>query len=252
VTLSAHAALAAGADIGGFFAVDADRAGPGWRRWGDLAGRPPVLAEQVALARAGLAGTAGLAAGDIEPRVAASVWFLGVAARVVAPPLAGCVLAGALPRVTPAMLWWRPVAGELWALAVDPVVVDAVGTADTAGTVGTADTVGTGDAPADAPAFAATVVAGLLAPLVEAVATGWHVSRRVLWGDAGSAVGGAAAALAAGRPDRAAGAAALAAGVLDLGPLRGTLDGAGVRRSCCLLYRVPGRTTCGDCVLTTR
>jgi len=243
VTLSAHTALAAGADIGGFFAVDADRAGPGWRRWGDLAGRPPVLAEQVALARAGLAGTAGLAAGDIEPRVAASVWFLGVAARVVAPPLAGCVLADALPRVTPAMLWWRPVAGDLWALAVDPVVVDAVGTAGTVGTV---------DAPADAPAFAATVVAGLLAPLVEAVATGWHVSRRVLWGDAASAVGGAAAALAAGRPDRAAGAAVLAAGVLDLGPLRGTLDGAGVRRSCCLLYRVPGRTTCGDCVLTTR
>ena len=237
MTLSAHAVLAAGADIGGFFAVDSDRVGPGWRRWGDLAGRPPVLAEQVALARAGLAGTAGLAAGDIEPRVAASVWFLGVAARVVAPPLAGCVLAGALPRVTPAMLWWRPVVGDLWALAVDPVVVDAVGTAD---------------APADAPAFATTVVAGLLAPLVEAVATGWHVSRRVLWGDAASAVGGSAAALSAGRPDRAVGAAALAAGVLDRGPLRGALDGAGVRRSCCLLYRVPGRTTCGDCVLTRR
>jgi ferric iron reductase protein FhuF len=40
------------------------------------------------------------------------------------------------------------------------------------------------------------------------------------------------------------------------GPLAGTgrrlPDGRFVRRSCCLLYRLPGAGTCLDCILTER
>jgi ferric iron reductase protein FhuF len=81
------------------------------------------------------------------------------------------------------------------------------------------------------------------------------VSARILWGNAASAVHGAATVLAANRPDRAAPARQLAALLLARPPLRGTgtwtADGGFRRRSCCLIYRAAAapEAICGDCVL---
>ena len=85
---------------------------------------------------------------------------------------------------------------------------------------------------------------------------------RVLRGNAASALAGASAMLAGSRPPRAGTAERRTARILALEPLRGTGEFVGpdpavprlefVRHSCCLLYRVPGAGTCGDCLLTVR
>jgi hypothetical protein len=82
------------------------------------------------------------------------------------------------------------------------------------------------------------------------------VSRRVLWGNVASAVSGAAAMIAATRPELAAEAGPVSSAVLGFPALAGSYDGqplAGFRRrSCCLIYRLagpPGAQYCGDCVL---
>ena len=64
-----------------------------------------------------MARNAGCGAGDVPPRVAASVLFLGLAAQLVAPLLGAAVLAGELPRLTVADLYWQPVTGGPWPLA---------------------------------------------------------------------------------------------------------------------------------------
>ncbi|GAB1821007.1 (2Fe-2S)-binding protein [Herbidospora sp. RD11066] len=84
-----------------------------------------------------------------------------------------------------------------------------------------------------------------LEPLVAALP--W-VSPLVLYGNAASALVGAVGAFCRARPGDAARAEALQRELLAEGPLAGRLDRRGVRRSCCLYYRVGG--ICGDCVLT--
>lgn len=84
-----------------------------------------------------------------------------------------------------------------------------------------------------------------LGPLVAALP--W-VSPQVLYGNAASALAGAVGAVARARPGSASRAEALGRELLAEGPLAGRLDRRGVRRSCCLHYRVGG--ICGDCVLT--
>nr|WP_062338806.1 (2Fe-2S)-binding protein [Herbidospora sakaeratensis] len=84
-----------------------------------------------------------------------------------------------------------------------------------------------------------------LEPLVAALP--W-VSPKVLYGNAASALTGAVGAFSRARPWQASKAEELRREYLNDGPLTGTLDRRGVRRSCCLHYRVGG--ICGDCVLT--
>jgi ferric iron reductase protein FhuF len=81
------------------------------------------------------------------------------------------------------------------------------------------------------------------------------VSPRVLWGNVASAVNGAAAMIAATRPDLAGPAAETASAMLANPALTGTFQGRPLRgfrrRNCCLIYRLsPERPAyCGDCVL---
>ncbi|GLX98687.1 (2Fe-2S)-binding protein [Herbidospora sp. NBRC 101105] len=84
-----------------------------------------------------------------------------------------------------------------------------------------------------------------LEPLMAALP--W-VSPKILYGNAASALTGAVGAFSRARPGHAARAEALGREYLNEGPLTGTLDRRGIRRSCCLHYRVGG--ICGDCVLT--
>ena len=230
---SAAEALRVAAAVGPYFVWEPWSAGGGWRPWADLTD-PDVIADRVEVTRRALSGVAasGAAGSAVAPRVAASVMFLGLASRLVSPPLGALVLTGVLPA---ARLWWRPVPGGPWPIAYR----DAE--------------------PAPAGSFAATTVDGLVAPVLRVFRERFALSPRVLWGNLASAVAGAAGLLADREPRVAERAAAVLADALDRPPLAGTGTlvhpdpGHGrrflVRRSCCLYYRVPGGGLCGDCVL---
>ncbi|MGD9483275.1 (2Fe-2S)-binding protein [Streptomyces sp. TRM70308] len=182
------------------------------------AGRTEPLRSRVDLVRTRL--------GTDEPRVAASIAFLGLAARLWSIALAACVRGGPLPDLSPALLRWRPdrsTPDDLWLTPAPPLPPRA----DAAGHL------------------RAAVLEDHLVPLVAATREVVRVAPRLLWGNAASALGGALAQL--GRP---APAEAWVRTLLSAPPLAGTgaLDSAGFRRStCCLYYRVPGGGVCGDC-----
>jgi FhuF-like iron-sulfur protein len=233
-------ALAEAAQAGPYFTIQPWSAGVPWRPFGMLLADPAVLPERVAHARAVLARNVGCATGDVEPRVAASVVFLGLAAQLVSPLLGAAVLAGVLPQLTVADLYWQPVTGGPWPLAARTVH-------------GTAVAELTASQAAD---LLAARLDGLTGPLGDAFRAGFQLSGQVLRGNVGSALGGATATLSAAIPAQAGRTAELAAAVLTRPPLRGAGEfGPGQRfqrRSCCLLYRVPGAGLCGDCILATR
>ncbi|MFE6332104.1 (2Fe-2S)-binding protein [Streptomyces sp. NPDC057798] len=165
-----------------------------------------------------------------ELRVAASVAQQGLAARLWSVALGCAVLYGRLPDLDPGLLRWNPDAGapdDLWLAEVRPAPGDA----------------------ADA------VVRAHLEPLTALVHARYRVAEGLLWGNAASALAGAARQLERwarehGRTEAAVRTRALTAGLLTHPRLAGTLDGGGRRRSCCLYYRVPGGGVCGDCCFT--
>lgn len=171
-----------------------------------------------------------------EPRIAASVAQQGLAARLWSVTLGCAVLHGSIPDLDPVLLHWDPDAGapdDLWLPEVRPL-------------------------PADAPTVADTVLHGHLEPLAAALRARYRIAPGLLWGNAASALAGAARQLdhwarAHARPQVATRARTLTAELLahpllsDTGTLTGT---AFRRRSCCLYYRVPGGGVCGDCCFT--
>lgn len=143
-----------------------------------------------------------------EYRVAASLVQLGLAARLWSVTLGSAALHGVFPDVSPGTLHWDPARSapdELW----------WPGTAARPGTVRE---------------LRDAVQHGHLVPLGEALRAAGPVSPRLLWGNAGSALGGAVREITRwsrrhGRPDAAGRAAELAAGLLDHPDLAGTLRG---------------------------
>ncbi|MDQ1676028.1 MAG: hypothetical protein QOC93_1172 [Actinomycetota bacterium] len=210
-TQDAIRALRAAAAAGPYFAVAVgpDPA-PGWRPAGDLYADPAVLAAVVERVRRRLATP--------ERRVAASIFFQGWAARLWSVALGVLLHSGRVPVLT--TLRWRDEGGTVY-LGVDTPELAA------------------GD-------LAGVVIGQHLEPLAAAVRRGGPVADRVLWGNAASALRGAARVLDGAAPGPA---SAAADRVLAAGPLRGELDADGWRRSCCLYYRVPRGGVCGDCVL---
>jgi hypothetical protein len=247
--VDAAEALAAAAGAGPYFALEPWADGAGWRPAILLATDPAVLANWVSHARAVIAGRAGLAAAEVAERVAASIVFLGLAARLVSPPLGAAVLGGVVPDLTLDNLWWRPVDGGPVPLAADPVTGQEIGDAASGGRLDDA-----------AALLSERCVQGMAGPVAGAFQARFRLSPLVLRGNIASALAGAAGMLARSFPDRAETAGQLTARVLALGPLRGTGELVQpdasqprrflVRRSCCLYYRIPGAGTCGDCVLT--
>ncbi|MEU5125850.1 (2Fe-2S)-binding protein [Streptomyces mobaraensis] len=186
--------------------------------------------------------TVGRRLGTEEGRVAASVAFQGVAGRLLSVALGAAVLVGRVPDLAGDGLRWHPLLtapDDLW-LPDAPFLPS--GTDPVAG-------------------IAAAVVEGRLAPLHDLFRTAVPVSSRVLWGNAGSALGGALRVLHAwcaqrGRGGEAARAVGYARSLLEHPLLAGTgrLTGSAtgpefVRTTCCLYYRVPSGGMCGDCVL---
>ncbi len=209
------AALDAAAAVGPYFAVQA-RDGAEW----------------VALDATGLAAltdTVGERLGTTERRVAASIMFQGLAARLVSPVLAG-LGHGVVLDLDPAATAVRSRAGEAMGL--------------------TCAHVGGWLAPEPDVALVADVLLEQqLRPLVDAVAADGPVAAGLLWGNAASALVGALTVLGGGSGSVA---ARVVAELLDHGPLAGTgaLGRDGFRRrSCCLFYRTPAGGYCGDCAL---
>ena len=167
-----------------------------------------------------------------ESRVAASLAHQGLAARLWAVALGSAALYGEVPDLRPGLLHWDPDGSaphDLWLSEVHALPATAV------------DRV---------------VRQEHLVPLTAALHTRYHVSARLLWGNAGSALAAAVRqidhwATSRQRPEVAHRTRALAAGLFAHPDLAGTLDPAsGRRRSCCLYYRVPGGGLCGDCCFT--
>jgi len=169
-----------------------------------------------------------------ELRIAASVAQQALAARLWSAALGCAALYGRVPDLDPRLLHWdahTSAPDDLWLAEVRPLPVDAL---------------------------ADVVLHSHLEPLTAALVTHHRMSAGLLWGNAASALAGAARELdrwarARGRPEVATRARALTAELLahpllaDTGTLTGT---AFRRRSCCLYYRVPGGGVCGDCCFT--
>ncbi len=227
------------ADVGGlgpFFAVDT---GPepgrrtGWRPLTELYADPEPLRARIAHVR-GVLGS--------DDRVAASITFQGLAARVLSAPLAAAVLHGVLPELTADALRFRVSDDGPWPLWCAAPSVRSVTDPETA-----------------VAGLAELLLDGHLGPLVAAVRAQVPISARLLWGNVASSVAAGKRLVVEQRPAAAHQAAEVARRLLDTGPLAGSselLAPEGTdrvwtfrRRSCCLFYRVPGGGLCGDCVL---
>ncbi|MFF7340895.1 (2Fe-2S)-binding protein [Streptomyces sp. NPDC008163] len=213
------AALRDVARLGGFFALDVVR--------GPASGEGGLTPDGFAA----LAGTVNERCGTAEARVGVSVAHLGLAARLWSPVLACALVHGVVPVM--ATVEW---AGEGSALRL----AGARGRRAPRPGVGFADAVA---------AQADGVLQRVESHLPAKVAPG------LLAGNSASALVGSAAQLLRSRPGLRGPLTELTRGLLETGRLRGTgrITGPGPifrRRSCCLYYRVPGGSTCGDCCLT--
>ncbi|HSS67670.1 MAG TPA: (2Fe-2S)-binding protein [Nocardioidaceae bacterium] len=233
-------ALRKAAEIGPFFALTLDPPGPGWTAFADFAADDDTVAEAVAEARIRLAVGAGVDESAVEWRAAASVWHLGVVARVVSPALGAAALAGWCPRLG-GLRWHRDhqrhgdSTSSLLAVRTDELdgtaVVEAAAAAD---------------------AIAAGVIDPVLGPLTRTVAEVGSVSDHVLWGNVWSASAGAATMIARARPESGPEALAIVRALVEAGgrPMPGRYLSDRYRRdTCCLYYRLPRGGLCGDCVL---
>ncbi len=131
-------------------------------------------------------------------RAAASVDSLGLFARLSSPVLAALAETGSAPELSLTTVWWqRAVPG--------PIRLAFTTTSTTT-------------------SLADALVAPVLVPMVDAYASTFALSRKVLWGNVASALNSAAVQLGRGRRDYR-------------------------RTTCCLLYRLERGGRCSDCVL---
>ncbi|MFG2883553.1 (2Fe-2S)-binding protein [Streptomyces sp. NPDC048297] len=231
--------LAALHPLGGFFVLRTTAAGNG-----PAVAALPTLAQTYETLASGAPGNAMASRVAViadrlrtaEPRVAASLAQQGLAARLWSVALGSAALYGRVPGLEPRLLRWdvsAPLPDELWLTAVRPL-------------------------PGNAATLLDTVLHAHLEPLREALTSRYGVASGMLWGNAGSALAGAARELdrwarAHGRTDVAERSAALARDLFAHPLLRATGTRTGTafrRRSCCLYYRVPGGGVCGDCCFT--
>lgn len=205
------------ARLGPYFEIiTAGLDGPEWRPFGGDTARLRALT-----------GDYAERLGTGERRVAASLVFQGLAARLWSPVVAAAAV-GIVPDLSG--LRWRWAPDEPIALGLaEPGGRRVEGAAEAAGLVHP------------------MVVDGHLRPLQETMAGFVNLADGLVWGNAASALAGS---LNVGPADPAR--AALVRALLAREPLAGTgefgPDGF-VRKSCCLYYRVPGGGMCGDCGL---
>lgn len=220
------------AEISAYFAIETAPPAEGWRPLTDLFTDPDALADRITAVTHRLDAA--------ERRVAASILFQGLAARLWSPALGAAVAHDLLLDLDPGRLYWRPAdTGPMPLRAPSPTGWS------------------TGDPERVRTFLYETVVDGLLEPLAAAVRRTTRIAPGLLWGNAASALAGTVRAIARERPGLTAPAAALVRDLLARGVLKGTgelhepFPGRHffVRRSCCLYYRLPDAGKCGDCAL---
>lgn len=114
------------------------------------------------------------ALGNGPLRAAASVDFLGVAARLISPVLSALVSTGTAPALSLDSVWWRAARPGPMRLAFS--------------------------ATEPAASLEHAVIDPVLAPLLDTYAATFALSRKVLWGNVEAARNGAETALGRGRP----------------------------------------------------
>ena len=238
--------LAELAGFGPFFAVQTHRAGAAppdpWQPPDTLLGSATALATRISAVRDSLAAAAGCPASQIELRVAASVAQLGISARLISPVLGAAVL-GVPLGIDAGQACWVPATGGPFrlslALSGDAALLgrpQPAGLAEAAGPL-------------------TELLGGPVRALVDMTTP--MVSRRILWGNAGSAINGAAAVISTARPALRQRAIRVSTAALRRPELAGSYRGQPTtsfqRRSCCLIYRIAGNPQyCGDCILNAR
>jgi iron complex transport system ATP-binding protein len=232
--ISRHVAdvLAEVATISAYFELESGPLEPGWRPLADLLTDPGPLSDRVAEVAERLSTT--------ETRVAASIWFQGLAARLWSPVIGAAVTRELLVDLAPARSFWRPApSGPLPLRVIHPEGWEITDPDQVAG-----------------PLYR-NVVTELLEPLAHTIQKITMIAPGLLWGNAASALAGTIQAIARRRPKLVARASALGRELLSMGVLEGSGElvepAPGrpffVRRSCCLYYRLPGGGMCGDCAL---
>jgi iron complex transport system ATP-binding protein len=221
----AAAALAELADINAYFAIGTGPVDNGWRPVQQLYSDPGLLGDIVERVQVRL--------GAAEPRVAASMFFLGFAARLWSIGIGAVAGHRLLPALSPDVLLFREFGGQIALHITRPVAWQ-------------------GDDLQ--PKLADTVLDAHLASLSAALQQLTNVSPEMLRGNAASALLGAAREydrhLAAASPGPG---WQLARGLCADERLVDTVcfsDDDYRRRSCCLYYRTPRGGLCGDCVFT--
>jgi ferric iron reductase protein FhuF len=229
------ARLARMAELGAYFAIQRVAADDGV----DLAA---LLLDETSVrdfterTRSAIAASMSVDSSRIPLRMAASSFHLNVVARLMSPVIAAAALCGEVPRFTRESVKWL-------------------------GSTGHAPQFGVTDldwAPAPTPTRAAEVIsqsvlASIVGPFNDTLASALSLSAHVSWGNAISTANGAVTVMSMARPDLEQPGRALVRALLDTESLRNTggfTDGRFVRRSCCLFYQAPGAGLCGDCVLT--
>jgi hypothetical protein len=243
-------ALRAGlAALGPFFAIETHssrtRVQSPWQPLSGLLGSAEALVIRIGGVRSGLAAAAECPSGTIEFRVAASVAQLGLCARLISPALGSAVLGEPL-SIDIMSAWWIPGPGGPFRLSLPERAFSALTRQGS---------------PADAGEACAPLLRLLDSPirsLVELTAS-MGVSRRLLWGNVGSAINGAAVMITAARPGLASETARVSSEVLRFPELtdcyRGRPATSFRRQSCCLIYRIVKSAPpeyCGDCILSER
>jgi ferric iron reductase protein FhuF len=233
VSVSLRAALDDVAAIGPFFAASANPAeavDDSWRPMRELYCAPEPLAGRIRQVATAL--------GTEDPRIAASIAYQGLVARLVSPIIAAASTYGLVPNWSADTLHWRLAVVGPWPLWESGQMVARPA------------------AERLPSAVAEVLVEPHLLALETAVRAQASVSTRTLRGNAASAVVAAGRLVAQARPSVAGRAESVVRGLLEAPSLSGTgtLSTGWVfrRRSCCLYYRVPGGGTCGDCVLVGR
>jgi ferric iron reductase protein FhuF len=237
-----HRALLAAADVGEFF--DLLQPLPEGAPLTALVDSPSAYEARVAATSRALAARIGAPAEDLPRRAVASLLFLGVAARLVAPPFAAIVLAGVAPEITVETAIGGELADGRYVLALTRFATlndEPDNSVDSLG-----DRLGH------------QLLGGQISRLVDTFAAREALHPRLLWSNVASVVASSGRLVANHDPTRTDAARRLTQVLLahphlgECGEYRATGDPLEMsyrRRSCCLYYQLPGAGLCGDCPL---
>ncbi|MDG4664030.1 (2Fe-2S)-binding protein [Mycobacterium sp. 236(2023)] len=207
--------------------------GAGWRPMAEL-DDDTVWQGLVAGTRRAIAIYAKVESTAVPARVAASSLHLSTASRLLSPVIGTFAVGAGIPLLTADVLRWRTVGHSVHFAASAPAWRDAL------------------DSRAAADLIDGSLVASVLAPIIDRLSAVTALSTKVMWGNLMSAANGAVTVMGLSDSELASAGQTLVRSMLELPHFEGTATLTGStfrRRNCCLFYLAPGGGLCGDCVL---